>query len=246
MTDATYAPTVFPAMGTVISIRTLEPLPDGVAEVIQAVFGIWEARFSPFRADSELSALNSGRLSLREASAGFRRTRDQAMSWRVRTAGAFEPRTADGTLDLNGIVKSLAIHAAGLELTAAGVTDWCLNAGGDVLVRGTDGGTPWLVGIVDPDDRSRVLAAVPVIGARRAMATSGYAERGEHVWSVGSEVAFSQVSVLADDIVTADVLATAILAGGPATLIQMERLYDIDVLAIGPDGLCWAADVFRA
>lgn len=53
------------------------------------------------------------------------------------------------------------------------------------------------------------------------------------------------MSVLADDIVTADVLATAILAGGPATLAHMETLYDIDVLAVGPDGLCWAADTFR-
>lgn len=254
MTVVTLTPLVFPAMGTMISLRTTQPVSDEVTERIIATFAAWEARFSRHRADSEITAINTGRLPRHAISSEFRRTRDRAVHWRVRTGGAFTPTAPDGTLDLNGIVKALAIHAAGVELTAAGLADWCLNAGGDVLVSGQEAErSPWVVGIADPSDRAGILAAVPVSGSRSALATSGYAERGSHVWHADpadssvdvSPIQFTQVSVLADDIVTADVLATAILAGGPATLAQMETLYDIDVLAVGPDGLCWAAEAFR-
>lgn len=252
MTVTTLAPAVFPAMGTMVSLRTAAPIGEPVVERVRATFAAWEDRFSPFRPDSELSAIKNRRLDVGAASEQFRRTHAAATRWNVRTQGAFSPTAPDGTLDLNGIVKALAIHAAGVELTAAGAGDWCLNAGGDVLVSGTQAaGEPWRVGIADPDDRTSLLSSVALSGSRRAVATSGCSERGAHVWPAASVAAdddairFSQVTVVADDIVTADVLATAILAGGPATLTHMEHLTDIEVLAVGPDGLCWAAEVFR-
>ena len=102
---------------------------------------------------------------------------------------------------------------------AHGHQDWCLNAGGDVLVSGTQAsGQPWTVGIVDPDDRSRLWTQIDTHPGRMAVATSGVQERGEHVWRMVSETTFTQVTVAAADIETADVLATAILGGGIATL----------------------------
>lgn len=245
-----HATAVFPAMGTMISVRTPEELPEPIIDAVRGTFEAWERRYSPFLPGSELSAVSGHRLPIAAATPEFRRTYDAALRWRVTTMGAFDPTTPEGTIDLNGIVKALAIHAAGCELTASGRADWCLNAGGDVLVSGTQDGEPWIVGIVDPDDRTALLSAVAMTEPRRAVATSGYAERGAHIRSprpprTDDTMRFSQVTVVANDIVTADVLATAILAGGPETLTQMERLTDIEVLAVGPDGLCWAAEVFR-
>ena len=47
---------------------------------------------------------------------------------------------------------------------------------------------------------------------------------------------FVQVSVAADDIVTADVLATAIVAGGEAALDELSSREPVDVLAVRRDG----------
>lgn len=246
MTTTTLAPFVFPAMGTMISIHSATPLDASLRDRIAATVEAWEDRFSRYRPESELSAVANGTLPLRDASPALRRTRDAAVRWRVRTLGAFDPVGPDRSLDLNGIVKALAIQAVGVELTAAGHTDWCINAGGDVLTQGRRAdGDPWQVGVVDPADRASVLATVGVAGSRRAVATSGYAERGDHVWRAGGQE-FSQVTVLADDIVTADVLATAILAGGGETLDRMTDLTGVDVLAVTATGEYRATSAFRA
>jgi thiamine biosynthesis lipoprotein len=130
---------------------------------------------------------------------------------------------------------------------ADGHLDWCLNAGGDVIVSGAQAsGEPWTVGIVDPDDRGRLWTQIEMHPGRMAVATSGVQERGEHVWRMVSEETFNQVTVAAADIETADVLATAILGGGIATLQLVQKAYDIDVLAQASNGTVWASPVFTA
>jgi thiamine biosynthesis lipoprotein len=57
---------------------------------------------------------------------------------------------------------------------------------------------------------------------------------------------FAQVSVAAADIITADVLATAIVAGGRATLDSVTARWDVDVLAVAHDGALLATPGFRA
>ena len=93
-------------------------------------------------------------------------------------------------------------------------------------------------GIADPDDRSALLCAVELRGSRRAIATSGGAERGDHIWLAGTaeRAEFEQVTVVADDIVTADVLATAIVAGGRRTLDDLTDRWDIDVITVDRRG----------
>ncbi|QKS21748.1 FAD:protein FMN transferase [Curtobacterium sp. Csp1] len=165
-----------------------------------------------------------------------------ALEWRERTHGAFTPHRPDRVLDLSGVVKALAIRDAGAVLDRAcraGSAAWMLAAGGDVLARGTCGDDPWQVGIVDPLDRERVVGVVPLGDDRRAVATSGTAERGEHVWRRADPV-FRQVTVVAPDVVTADVLATAVLAGDEQDLAAVTADGSVDVLAFGVDGCVWA------
>jgi thiamine biosynthesis lipoprotein len=59
-------------------------------------------------------------------------------------------------------------------------------------------------------------------------------------------VEFVQVSVAAADVVTADVLATAIVAGGIPMLNRATAMWDIDVLAVRADGDLLATQGFRA
>ncbi|MEO8260981.1 MAG: FAD:protein FMN transferase [Pseudolysinimonas sp.] len=233
-------------MGTVASLDVAEPSPS-VLERVEAVFASADARFSLYRADSELSGINAGRTGLLDASDAVRDAYAIASDWRARTDGAFTPTRPDGALDLNGVVKALAMRDAGRELTALGFDDWTLVVGGDMLASGcASDGAPWRTGIVDPADRTALLCAVDLTGSRRAIATSGSAERGDHIWLAGASTPFVQVTVVADDIVTADVLATAIVSGGQAALQDAAERWSIDVLTVDREGGLMATPGLRA
>jgi FAD:protein FMN transferase len=223
---------VFETMGTVVTVEPTDRVSD-----IERLFADLDSQFSLYRPDSELSRIADGRASLVTASAGLRAAYARALEWRSLTGGAFTPHRPDGVVDLSGIVKAMALEACGAVLAES--HDWVVNAGGDVLT----GGQNATVGIADPFDRSQLLTSVRLGGMRCAVATSGSAERGDHIWGRGG---FAQVTVVADDIVTADVLATAIVAGGVDTLNLSTSSFDIDVLAIDPQGNLFATPGFTA
>lgn len=235
-------------MGTVASIE----LPDGAVAVltdIRTLLEEVEARFSLSRPTSELSRIAIGEMTLMDASDAVRRAYANALLWRTATDGAFTPNRPDGVIDLNGIVKAEAIAAAGSALDAAGLPSWTVNIGGDLLTRGRDPrGGAWTIGIVDPSVPGGQLCAITLEGSRRAVATSGTIERGDHLW-LGSTTAtceFVQVTVVAADIVTADVLATAIAAGGSKTLDDATAHWDIDVLTADRAGRLRATPGMRS
>ncbi|MGO4860342.1 FAD:protein FMN transferase [Arthrobacter sp. 2MCAF14] len=253
----------FTSMGTVVSLAipaapgtapqaAVEEL-EAATAVVEQLFNRLDRTFSLYRPDSEASAMARGELALMDASTDVRRLYVEATEWRTLAEGAFTAERPDGVVDLSGIVKAHAIREAGMSLLALGLKDWCLNAGGDVLVNGspTPGGAQsWLAGIVDPEDRTTLLTAFPLSNAgKRALATSGTSERGHHIWSAGLQGArdegFRQVSVAASDIITADVLATAIMAGGARTLALVTSRWDVDVLAVNNDGGLLATPGFR-
>jgi FAD:protein FMN transferase len=230
---------VFETMGTVVSLTSDDAALGGVdVEQLRATFDRFDSRYSLYKPDSEISRLARGELTLPDTSVEFRATYVLAVDWRARTNGDFTPHRPDGVIDLSGVVKALAMDRAGRELVEAGMDDWCLNVGGDVLISGRAGfDEKWTVGIVDPCDRSELLTSATFRDSRRACATSGSAERGDHIWTVDSGPAqFVQATVLADDIVTADVLATAIVAGGPRALDQICATWDIDAMTVDTAG----------
>ncbi|MES1169997.1 MAG: FAD:protein FMN transferase, partial [Leifsonia sp.] len=150
---------VFSTMGTVVSV-TLEEASPGRVDLgaVDNVFGRYDAVYSLYKPDSELSRIADGRLVLPNASVELREIYATALEWRAATKGDFTPHRPDGIIDLSGIVTAIAMERAGEELARSGSTNWCLNVGGDVLVSGLDGeGEPWTVGVVDPTDRNTLL-----------------------------------------------------------------------------------------
>ncbi len=226
----------FETMGTVVSIRGADPT---AAAEAHWVFAGYDRCYSLYDPSSVLSRIAAGDLRLVEAPQEVRDVYALALEWRDRTGGAFTPHRPDGVLDLSGVVKALAIRDAGDVLDRMS-EDWLLNAGGDVLARGRHRGVaPWSVGVVDPAHRDVVIGVAALESPRRAVATSGTAERGEHVWRRGTPT-FVQATVVADDIVTADVLATAIVAGDADDLRRITADGSVDVLAFDVDGAVWA------
>lgn len=239
----------FEAMGTTVSVRIVDgaiatriPLDDALVGV-EGAFDAFERTYSLYRHDSELSRIARGDLQLGDASPEVRDTYAAALEWRGRTDGAFTPHGPDGVVDLSGLVKAEAIAGAGDVLRSAGIEAFTVNAGGDVLTSGAPRRGFWATGIADPADRSRLLTIVRSDLELAAVATSGTSERGAHIWTAparGDEgharAEIVQVTVLASDIVTADVLATAIVAGGRATLDQVTDTFSVGVLAVFGDG----------
>ncbi|RFA11027.1 hypothetical protein B7R54_00840 [Subtercola boreus] len=224
-------------MGTTASIRLAGRTPAaGVLAAVEACFAGYDEQFSLYRADSEISRVARGALALPHTSESFRDMYAEALHWRSATRDSFSPHRPDGVLDLSGVVKAKAMDAAAALLGEAGLTDWLLNVGGDIVLDGRCAGALWRVGVVDPDDRRSLLCTLDLDDGRRGMATSGTSERGEHVWRNSLTPDYRQVTVVADDIVTADVLATAILAGGRERLDEAVDEFGVDVIAVDADG----------
>ena len=228
-------------MGTAITI-------DVVADrnVDQDVAGAFawfhevDERFSTYKADSECSRLRRGEVPASAISPDMRLVLDACEDLRQATGGYFDAY-ATGSLDPSGYVKGWSVQVASDRLLAAGLDNHCINAGGDVRVRGTGpDGDGWRVGIRHPWEPRKV--AWVVVGTDLAIATSGTYERGTHVIDpfrgVGVDYLVS-VTVTGPDLAIADAYATTAVAmaeRGPAWLATLEG-YECAVITRDGDAM---------
>jgi FAD:protein FMN transferase len=220
-----------PVMGTVVSIDVRTRLPPAALEAAfdaaAAVLHGADEMFSTFRPQSWVCRLARGEVGLAGCPPAVREVYLLAERARVDTGGWFDPGwRRDGTLDPTGLVKGWAAAAASAALDAAGAPDHCVNAAGDLLVRGWSApGRPWRVGIAHPHRREGLVAVVE--GTDLAVATSGTAEQGAHVVDPRTgepAAALASVTVVGPDLALADAYATAALAAGDDADALLDRL----------------------
>lgn len=243
-------------MGTVFIFAGRTDL-DSIDSVLeQACEKLHEADriFSLYKPDSPLSRLARGETSVAECPPIVDHIWNLCEEWEKITGGYFSAFTLEHTFDPSGLVKTWAAQAAIDVLLSEGVTDFTLNAGGDIwLSDELSDETDWKIGISKPisiaSKGSGVLTVVNLKGTDfRALATSGIAERGKHIWNpqsadlAGEELA--QVSVLAKDLVTADVWATAAFAEGPRALDRIAKQDGVEALFVFSDGRIDGTDGF--
>jgi thiamine biosynthesis lipoprotein len=243
---------VVPVMGTVVSIDVRDPdptVPSIGRAVDDAVAWLHEvdARFSPFRATSEIRRLDRGELDLDACHPDVRHVLRACEELRAATGGAFDARGHDpaGRLDPSGFVKGWAVDEAVDLLVAAGARSFAVNAGGDVVVRGEAWpGRPWRVGVRDPAAGDQVAAVLEVVD--RAVATSGLYERGGHVRDPRTgrvPDAWASITVVARTLGVADAWATAALALGPDGPTRVAAREGLGVLAIDHHGIATWSDL---
>jgi thiamine biosynthesis lipoprotein len=146
------------------------------------------------------------------------------------TAGAFDawmvPAPNGSHLDPSGVVKGWSIERAAEILERHGARNFCINAGGDIVVRGhVSGAEPWRIGIRHPSEGDKSAAVVEAAG-RLAIATSATYERGAHIIdpATGEPTAdVASVTIVGPDLTFVDAYATA-------------------VFVMGLDGLTWLAE----
>jgi thiamine biosynthesis lipoprotein len=225
-------------MGTVVSLDVRDA-GTGAGQTVAAAMA-WlhdvDARFSTYRPESEIRRLDSGELKLAGASADVRRVLERCDALRVQTGGFFDAYVG-GRLDPSALVKGWAAQGAADILSAGGVTDFCLSAGGDVVVRGD--ALPergWRIGIQHPLDRSAVAARVWASGL--ALATSGAYERGAHVLAprgCPAPTGILSMTVTGPELGSADAYSTAAFAMGTAGCRWMLDVPGYEALAILAD-----------
>jgi FAD:protein FMN transferase len=217
-------------MGTMFSFHIAAP---GIARADLFPVLAWlhdmDALFSTYRRDSQISAINVGRLRPDDADDEVREVLAACEVYRQRTSGYFDARADGRRLDPSGYVKGWAVQSASDLLVAAGAANHYVNGGGDVVCVGQRApGQPWRVGVVDPHHSDRIVRTVSAPGPV-AVATSGLAERGAHILDPHTGLAATElasVTVVARDLVTADVYATAAAAMGLTRAVEWLSAQD--------------------
>jgi thiamine biosynthesis lipoprotein len=213
-------------MGMPISVD-IPTCDDGM--VFESVFNRFkdiDQRFSAYKSGSELSKYQRAELELKELSPEFREVINACKAAEKLTDGYFSAYFS-GNYDPTGYVKGWSIAEAGRVVEKKGYKTYCIGAGGDILAR-SNSDRVWNVGIQDPKDKTKILSRLSIKSG--SVATSGNYERGSHIINpkTGKPAGkFLSVSVTGPDIITADILATAIFAAGSLGLIQKHKDYKV-------------------
>jgi FAD:protein FMN transferase len=150
-------------------------------------------------------------------------------------------------VDLGGIGKGLALRWSAGELARAGTSAFLLDAGGDLVARGTDpAGGPWLIGLEDPTERTDHLAVIAVEDG--AAATSSVRV---HRWTVAgrdvhhlidpatgepSDGGLLSVTVTGPDPAWAEVWSKVLFIGGREPIAGEARARDLAAWWVTDDG----------
>lgn len=227
----------WPTMGSVASLTiprrpddpTLLAAPHAIDEV-RAWFDLVESVLSPYRADSDLCRWRCGEVDLSSCSELLGEVVADVRSLEQFTEGGFHPFDRAGRYDPTGYVKGWAVQRGCELLARRGITSACLGVGGDIQMIGRCPDRPWRAAVADPTDCRRVLAIVqPVEDGHFAVATSGDAQRGEHIWAaLGGPLRASRpdsgrlacITVVGPELRLADAFATALWAQSLARPIE--------------------------
>jgi FAD:protein FMN transferase len=269
------APTVaraWPVMGTMMSAAAwgpdsarLETALDAAQDSVERI----DSLLSTFSDDSEITWINrrAGTAGERRVTPSFAAVLAEALAVAGASYGAFDPTkrnwrgvrfdSARGTvrlargleLDFGGIAKGYALDRAALAF--AGVADSVLlDLGGQFLwVATPPAPTRRTVGIADPDNSARVLAAVEMVGG--SVSTSSQAEQPGHIVDPRSRPPAAaqrarSVTVLAADGMTADAWSTAFFVLGCdsalALAARLER-WRVSVICADSSGVRWTPDL---
>ncbi|MCU0256683.1 MAG: FAD:protein FMN transferase [Vicinamibacterales bacterium] len=150
--------------------------------------------------------------------------------------------------DLSGSAKGHAVDEAARALQALGLEHFLVEAGGEVRTRGRNAeGRPWQVAVERPDAwPQQVHRIVPLQDL--AMATSGdyrnfyeldgrrYSHEIDPATRAPVAHGLASVTVVHEDCMTADALATALFVLGPERGLALARVEGLAALFIVRDG----------
>lgn len=227
-------------MGMPITIEVVGDRDGAATETVFQYFCAVDARFSPYKPDSELSLLNAGKLPDSQRSVEMDEILALSELTRHETLGFFDIRRPDGFIDPSGLVKGWAVRNAARIVDSMGIHNYCLEAGGDLQCRGhNEQDAHWRVGIRNPFAADQVVKVLAPGDA--GVATSGTYVRGHHIYDPhsGAPVAgdIASITVVGPDIYEADRFATAAFAMGRSGIQFIEDTAGLEGYAIDCHGM---------
>jgi FAD:protein FMN transferase len=198
--------------------------------------------FSTYRDDSEISRFGRGEVRFDQLSEETAAVLLTCRELEVLTEGAFDafavPAVNGTHVDPSGYVKGWSVERAAMILDEAGLQNFCINAGGDIAVRGqATASEPWKVGIRHPDLPDRFAKVLWLTGPQ-AVATSATYERGAHIVDPRSgrpATGLLSATVVGRDLGYVDACATAVFVMGLNGLGWAEAQSDLEAFVIYPD-----------
>ena len=241
-------------MGTAVSFDIRSGVADsgGLAEAVAWLHHV-DQTYSPYIADSPISQLGRGEITLDDVDDEITDVLLMCERLNDDTDGAFDafavPAPNGTTLDPSGLVKGWSIERAAQILERHGHTDFSINAGGDVAIRGQAApGVPWSVGIRHPDDTDQLAMVLDVTGPA-AVATSATYERGAHIIDprTGQPTTdLASVTVVGPDLTWVDAYATTVFVMGIAGLDWLVSHPGYEAMAITHDATVITTPGFAA
>jgi thiamine biosynthesis lipoprotein len=236
-------------MGTAMSIDLRDAgVEDDVVETAFEWLRQVDACFSLYKPQSEISRLGRGELTVEECRPEVGEVLTLCEELREETAGVFNAWSCrpDGRLDPSGVVKGWAVERAAEILQRGGARNLCLNAGGDVVVRGEpEPGRAWRIGIRHPHDAGALAALVH--GNDLAVATSGAYERGDHIVDARTRIpsrTLLSLTVAGPSLTLADAYATAGFAMGSGGVAWVGARPGYSAFAVTDSGRVQYSDAF--
>lgn len=172
--------------------------------------------FSTYLPDSQVSRLRRGEIAIDEADPLVQQVWQACLAIKEISDGAFDPWAVPGGFDPSGYVKGWAADLVSEQLIKQGAKHIQVNAGGDISVRGgKDANTPWKLAVAHPSIKGEISKLYSITTG--AIATSGSAERGDHIIDPQSKtiaVGARSATVIGPDAGISDALATALVVSG--------------------------------
>ena len=236
-------------MGMPVTVDAGDTPSDALIDTVFAYFEHIDRRFSTYRADSEISAINRGDVPVKNWSGEMMEVLALAEQTRNETDGYFDVRKPDGSLDPSGIVKGWAIRNAAAMVRRTGVNDFFIEAGGDIQSCGRNAsGLDWSVGIRNPFNTDEIIKILYPRG--RGVATSGAYVRGQHIYNpheAGDAITdIVSVTVVGFDVLEADRFATAAFAMGRNGVVFIEQTPGLEGYVVDSNGRATPTTGLRA
>ena len=172
--------------------------------------------FSTYISTSQVSKLRNNEIEVEDTHPYLQKVWHSCLEIKELTDGAFDPWALPGGFDPSGYVKGWAADQISDQLIKLGAKHIQVNAGGDISVRGgKDANTAWKIGVAHPNQSDQVSKVYEITNG--AIATSGTAERGDHIIDPLSKtiaVGARSATVTGPDAGMADALATALIVSG--------------------------------
>ena len=218
---------------------TVEVIDDIAARDVNDVFNYFNAvdeRFSTYKSRSEISQINNG-LPKEKWSTEMIEVLDMCQQTKELTNDYFDV-SHDGKIDPSGLVKGWAIDNAAKLLSAKGMRNFYIEAGGDIQTHGTNvDHEPWAVGIRNPFNIDEIIKVIKI--TTQGVATSGTYIRGQHIYDpVHGEQDIDSVkslTIIGPNIYEADRYATAAFAMGKEGIAFIEATNDLEGYMVDAD-----------